>query len=120
MKAKFQIQDKILVIKYDQGVDLNLEDVEMLKAERQRIMHGLSMPVYVDVNGIKSITKQARDFYSTSKSLTGIRAIAFFSNSTLANFLSDYVIKTALQKTDVPVKSFHNEEEALTWLREFL
>lgn len=120
MKAKFQIQEKILVIKFDHGVDLDMEDAVSLKEERDKVLDGASLPVYVDVNGVKSISKQARDFYSDSKSLIGVVAIAFFSNSTLANFLSDYVIKTALQKTDVPVKSFHNEEEALTWLREFL
>lgn len=118
-KMEFSIKDNILYGPYPEGVELDLEFVKNTVAQRLEFLEGKELPALIDTTGVKSATKEARDYFAKAESSAGLKAAALLSRSTFSTFLSNFFIKISLIKSPIPVRSFTKEEEAIAWLKQF-
>ncbi|MCX6175173.1 MAG: STAS/SEC14 domain-containing protein [Ignavibacteriales bacterium] len=75
-------------------------------------------PLLVDVRQQKSISREARHFYSSKEVTDNVTALAFLVESTTSKVLANFFL--GLNKPPYPTKLFTNEDEAIEWLKGFL
>jgi hypothetical protein len=118
-RVKFDMKSGILYGPYPDGIELDLEFVQQIVVDRLEFLNGKVVPGIVDTSGVKSATKDARDYFAKPESSKGLSAIAILSKSMLSTFLCNFFIKVSLIKAPIPVKQFTDEKEALIWLEKF-
>ena len=69
----------------------------------------------VDTREIKSITKEARDYFSLNGRESRVIAFAILIGSPLSAIIGNFFM--GLNKPRVPVKLFTNEESAIKWCK---
>ena len=79
---------------------------------------GKKYPLLVDSRQIKSISKEARDHFSIQNRETRIKAFGILIDSPLSRIIGNFFM--GLNKPSVPAKLFTSEEEAVSWLKQFL
>ena len=79
-----------------------------------RAMGRGAVPLLVDMRGMASLERAARDHYGAEQG--GMSAIALLAGSAVNRMLANFFI--GLKKPAIPVKMFTDEATAVTWLRE--
>lgn len=72
-------------------------------------------PMIVDTTLAKSITKEARDYFSMKGRKSKVIAFAILINSPLSKIIANFFM--GLNKPRVPVKLFTKEEDAIIWCK---
>jgi hypothetical protein len=72
-------------------------------------------PLMVDVRDINSITREAREFFTTRGRETNINSMAVIIRSTISRVIGNFFL--GIDKPAVPTRLFDNEHEAETWLK---
>ena len=75
-------------------------------------------PLLIDSRLIKSISKEARDHFSIKNRSTNINSFAVIIESPLSRIIGNFFM--GLNKPTVPAKLFNNEQDAITWLKQYL
>lgn len=75
-------------------------------------------PLIVDTSMAKSITKEARDYFSMKERESKVIAFAIIINSPLSKIIANFFM--GLNKPRVPVQLFNNEEKAIDWCKNFI
>jgi hypothetical protein len=75
-------------------------------------------PLLIDARNIKSISKEARDFFSIQNRSTNINSFAVIIDSPLSRIIGNFFM--GLNKPSVPAKLFNNEQDAIMWLKQYL
>lgn len=85
----------------------NTEMVRKLSGEKK-------YPLLVDLNNIKSITKEAREHFSMKGRDSYINSLAMVIKSPISRMIGNYFIN--LSSPTVPTKLFNSKEKAIKWL----
>jgi hypothetical protein len=72
-------------------------------------------PILIDSRGIRSMTRDAREFFSTRGRDTNTCAFGIIIKSPLSRAVGNFFL--GINKPAVPTRLFDNEENALEWLR---
>ena len=95
--------------------EIVLEDAE----ENSKAVNGLFgpdlYPLVIDTRKIKSITKEARDFFSMRGRESRVYGLAILVDSPLSKIIGNFFI--GLNRPKVPVKLFTKEETAISWCK---
>jgi hypothetical protein len=75
--------------------------------------------VFVDVRNIKVLKKEAREFLAFDEEKKKIIATAYYANSKLTIFLTNFFLRVNLKKYKRPTKLFSNKNNAIEWLNSF-
>lgn len=75
-------------------------------------------PLLIDARGIHSISREAREFFTTRGRDTNINSMAVIIKSTISRVVGNFFM--GINKPAVPTRLFENEKEAEEWLKEFL
>ena len=78
---------------------------------------GISYPVLANIKGVKSITKEARE-YLAEEGTRLVKAGAIIIGSPLNKMLGNIFL--TINNPKVPTKLFTDEKEAKEWLRQYL
>jgi hypothetical protein len=101
------------------GVEENLETAIANVAAGIEVAGGQKRPLLLDISQVKSMNKQARDYYANSDKRDGAElAIALLVKSALGRVIGNFFV--GLNKSSLPTRLFTNEKEALDWLATFL
>jgi hypothetical protein len=76
---------------------------------------GNDYPLLIDARNIKSMTKEARDFFSMNNRSSYVIAFAIIIDSPLSKIIGNFFM--GLNKPRVPTKLFTDEKDALLWLK---
>ena len=95
-----------------------LEDAKENMAATAKIGAGKRCPILVDLRRVKSIDRQAREYYGRGDQAEVVRAVALLIDSPLSRAIGNFIL--GINKPRIPVKLFTSEAEALDWLRGFL
>lgn len=114
--VKIWIEDNILFCVYENKLNIDLEIANECVELRLEYAKGVSYPVVIDIKGIISITKEAREYFS-SKGAESITAGAFIINSPLTKILGNIFL--TVNKPQTPAKLFTNEKAAMKWLKKY-
>jgi hypothetical protein len=103
--AEFKIE-KLDLKSAKETVDLRLDMAE-----------GVNHLVLIDAQQVKTITKEARDYFASEEGSKFIIASALVLNSTVGKLLGNFFLQ--ISKPKVPLHLFTNKNDALEWLNSF-
>lgn len=122
---KYSVETEYMKLWKEQGViyciftpdlDMNIEVAKYCVAERIAFSNGRSYPCLINMQGIKSFTKEARDYMAVEGSAC-IKAGALVVNTPLSRMLGNMFL--AINKPAVPTKLFTDEKQAEEWLQQY-
>ena len=111
------IDDGILHCKFCDSLDMDLDIAKNCVGERVTFSNFTSYPCLIDMKGLVSVTKEAREYMAADGSLF-ITAGALLVNNSLTKMLGNLFLN--INKPKVPTRIFTEEEEAKKWLKQFL
>ncbi len=111
-----EIKDDILYFTYLPGVVITSDIAKEIVKERLEYVEGIKYPVLVMGEGLRSMDKQARDYFS-NEGIRDILAGALLVNSVYTEFFGNFFLR--ITKPAIPAKIFTDEKKALEWLQQF-
>jgi hypothetical protein len=107
--------DGIACTKVKPNVDITLEyALENTKAVSSLYVDK-KFPILIDSRGIKSMSREAREHFSTRGRDSKTNAFGIVIKSPLSRVIGNFFL--GLNKPAVPTRLFDNEEDALEWLK---
>ena len=96
--------------------DLNdaLENLELTK----KLSQGRPRPLLVDMTGIKSMTREAREEYAKAGVDSLVTAIGLVTKSAMSRIVANFFL--SFNKPAVPTRLFNSVEAAKKWLTRFV
>lgn len=100
------------------NIAMTLEDAIENVAAVKTLAKGKKVPVLVDLSNTISASKEARAYFTKPEVAEIQSACAMIVKSLLSQMVGNFFL--GLNKTRFPLKLFKNEEEARTWLANYL
>jgi hypothetical protein len=111
---KIWIEEGILYCIFTEGLVMDLSIATHCVEKRIGLSNGISYPCVIDMCGVRSVNKEARDFLATKGSEL-ITAGALIVGSALTRTLGNIFLH--INKPEVPLKLFSDKTTALEWLK---
>lgn len=111
-------EDGIARTKIKPGSEVLLQHAKENTAAVNSLYHGKKFPLLIDSRGIKSMTKDARNQFSTKNRETYATAFAIIIDSMLSRVIGNFFI--GINKPAVPTRLFENERDAEIWLKKIV
>jgi hypothetical protein len=114
--AKIWIDETGIVhTRYSNGSEVSLEQAK----EEVRLLNilgrGNRIPCVVDITLVKSVSREAGEYYS-SEELSGVfSAVAMIVDSPMSKVMANFFLK--IDGPPYPIRLFTTEEDAVGWLR---
>lgn len=96
----------------------NAEEIIAAYLEIVKKSNKTHLPLLSDGRGLKSISHEARNRFSSENAAKYILANAILVNSLPTRLIANFFIK--FHKPTFPVKIFSSEKDAIKWLKSFL
>ena len=106
-------ENNIIRVKAKYNAEVKIDDAKENSQVVNELTNGQKLPLLVDITELKSITKEAREWFSNRGRESNIIAIAMLIKSPVSTIIGNFYI--GLNKPRVPTKLFHNEGKALKW-----
>ncbi len=100
-RAEFTLADAIACV-----------DATFIVAGRRR------RPVLVDARGLRSQTREAREYFSSAEATERVLAVALFVGSPVSRMIGNFFLGMGAQR--VPTRLFTAEPPAIDWLLPFV
>lgn len=113
---KFEIKDSVIIGTYAKEFQIDLEIAKQILEQRILFQAGKEYSALADINDLKSMTKEARDYFA-QKGGKDLLALAVIADSFVSRIVANLFITFSRPK--VPTKCFQSRDEALKWLRQF-
>ena len=113
-----RIKDNFLIASYKKNVVINLETAQKIVQQRLSFTRGQKMAAIIVSQGVKGISKPAREFLASEKGTDGLYASAIIVDSPFSRFMGNFFLM--VNKTSIPVKLFSNISNAEKWLQQFI
>ncbi|MDH5542463.1 MAG: hypothetical protein OEY64_05820 [Nitrospinota bacterium] len=110
--------DGIIRMESHPGAEEALKDAMENIAAGARLMDGKKGVALVDIRNIKSITKNAREYYSGPETAEVTKACAILVGSPLTKVIGNFYMR--INKTIFPLRLFSSESSAISWLKGFI
>jgi hypothetical protein len=116
--AKYWIDENgIYNFQYHPGVAIDLEAAQFISKERENFFNGKSYPILVDGRGVKFISKEAAQHFSSKENTKLFPAAAFLIDSFLSRVFGNYYLKVF--PPNCPSRLYSDREKALRWLLKY-
>jgi len=110
--------DNICRTKAKDGAEVHLKEARENSVAVLSFHRDKKYPILVDATQIKSIDKEARDFFSLQNRPSPVNAIAIIIGSPISRVIGNFFI--GLNKSRVPNKLFTAEKPAIEWLSNYM
>jgi hypothetical protein len=97
------------------GAEMDLQDAKEALATTERVARGERRPVLVDLRGIRSQTREARQYFVGEEATRVSAAVALLVGSPVSRVVGNFFLRLNVQRT--PTQLFTNEAEAIAWLQ---
>lgn len=109
------LQEDVLIARFSQNMNLDLDAAKQLVAERLKMQNGKTYPMIVHLNGFMVFSKSVRSYMATV-GIEGISRGAFIAVSLQERvFLNFFLLVDAPR---IPTKVFTKEADAIKWIRQ--
>ncbi len=114
----FDTTNGIIIATFDDGAEIDLEDARGCTQAMVQVSGGKPAPLLVDFTGLKSQTKQCRDYFAREPSHTKTYlAVAILVTSPLSRIVANFFL--GINKPIRPTRLFEDREAAVAWLRNY-
>ncbi len=104
---------------YKDGSELKKEDSDHeMMLYRKKFCKDTSRPILVELDNVKTVSKESRAIYSSPETAEVISAAALLVGNPVSRIIGNFYL--GLNKSVMPVKMFTNRDEAFLWLKTFL
>lgn len=90
--------------------------------ENSKVVNGffnnVKYPILIDARGIKSMSREARNFFTANGRNTNTTAFGIIIDSSVSKVVGNFFL--GINKPVVPTKLFTNERTAINWLTNYL
>jgi hypothetical protein len=100
------------------GAEETLADAQQTVRVVLSLSAGRRMPLLVNMRGMKSQDRDARQYYGSPDVTHAATAVALLVESRVSMLIANFFINVT--KINVPTKIFTDEVEALTWLKAYI
>lgn len=100
-----------------EGCEMNLTDATENVAATASLARG-HMPVLVDMRGVRSQTREARQYFDGAEAAKTLSAVALLIGSPVSRVLANFFLRVSAQR--IPTRLFTSEADAITWLLGFV
>jgi hypothetical protein len=114
--VKFWMEDGVMYGEYKSDVVIDLEAARKIADDRIRLANGVSRPFLGYVDGMSSVTKEARDFFSKNDGVKHMKKLALITTSPVSRIVGNFWLQ--ISRPTVPTRLFLSKEDALNWLKE--
>ncbi len=111
------LDDGIVHVVNIPGSDIGLEEVKE-NINITEIIGGKKRPLLVDISKVKSVSREAREYFVSSEGAEIISGCAMLVGSPMSREIGNFFLD--LTKLAYPIKLFTSEAEALMWLKNFI
>ena len=111
-------EDGILRFIYSPGTEVTLTDTKENVAVASKIIKGKRRPALTDFRGLKSMTREARVYYSGEEVAKYVNAGAVVIGSPVSRIIGNFFM--GLNKSIIPNRLFTSESQAIEWLKGFI
>ncbi|MEA2662691.1 MAG: hypothetical protein QOH08_2263 [Chloroflexota bacterium] len=101
----------IVRVEWARGTECGLEEARQVTEGIATVAGHTPVPVLVDVRSMKSTSRQAREHFGATPTVT---AIAFLVGSPLSRVIASFFM--SLNRPAVPTRLFTDPAEAMAWL----
>lgn len=108
-------EDGIVRTKVKRDAEVVIEDAMENSKAVNAFYVDAKFPLLIDARGIKSISREARSFFTTNGRETSTMAFGILIDSSVSKVVGNFFL--GINKPAVPTKLFTNEAEALKWLK---
>lgn len=115
----YYLSDQILYASFETGAIIDLFAAKLIFKDRIDAFGETAFPSLVDSRGLKSITKDARDFLSSDEARKGVKATAILVAGYLSSTIANFFLKVNVKKPKVPTRIFSDKQKAINWLQQF-
>ncbi len=114
--SKIYLEDDILhcTIKVR---NLDITTAKAMVGLRLTYTKNKTVSIFIDASKVTSVTKEARDYFSSDMATNYVKAAAILAPSVVVRILANFFLGFGRPK--VPAKVFTNEKEALSWLKDY-
>lgn len=113
----FWMDQEFLCCRYADGLHLSLDVAVFAVESRIFFAKGQSYPLLIDMRGIKSTTRKARQHMATIGA-TLVKGAALITGSSINRALGNIFL--TIDKPEVPIKMFTKEGHARQWLMQYV
>lgn len=108
-------EDGIARTKVKPGSEVGIKEArENSRAVNSLSVNGDKFPLLIDARGIKSMSREARNQFSTRGRETQVTSFAIIIDSPLSRVIGNFFM--GINKPAVPTRLFENEKAAIKWL----
>lgn len=107
--------DGIARTKIKPGSIVDIEQAKENSAAVSSLYHGKKFPLLIDSRGIQSMSRDARNQFTTRGRETYTTAFAIIIDSPLSRVIGNFFM--GINKPAVPTRLFDNERDAEIWLK---
>ena len=107
-------EDGIARTKVKAGSEVKLEHAQENSVVVNSFYIDRKFPLLIDARGIKSISRDARNFFTTNGRQTNTLAFAIIIDSSVSKVVGNFFL--GINKPAVPTKLFLDELNAVKWL----
>jgi hypothetical protein len=111
-------EDGIACTKVKKGSEVTVEYARENSNAVNTLLKEKKRPLLIDSRGIKSMTRDARNQFSTKGRETQTLAFGIVIGSQVSKVIGNFFM--GINKPAVPTRLFDNEEGAIQWLKQFL
>jgi hypothetical protein len=98
--------------------DITLEMAKTVVRDRLIVSNKVNMPIFIDMGNLRSISKEARDYFVTEVSISYLSASAVVLNSYTSWILGKLFM--SFSKPILKVELFKSRSKAMEWLQQFV
>lgn len=110
-----EIKEGVTFAVFRQGIEVNLETAIQTVQTRLDYQFDIYLPCFVDATGIKSVTRDAREYLGKQRS-ESVTFAGLLSHSPVELTIDNFYMN--ITKPTIPTKFFKSEESAVKWLKE--
>lgn len=109
----YLVDTDIMYIKYNEGVEIQLDDIQLIEFTYENQLHKTITKVIQDLPYGITMTAEARKY--AAENSPPLKAVAYVIKGVGHRLLVRFYTK--MRKIDKPTKFFEKIEDALAWLR---
>ncbi len=100
------------------GAEHSVHDALENVAAIARLAHGRPRPSLVCLRHIKTISREARQYYAGPDAANALTAVALIVDSPVSLVIGSFFL--GLNRASMPLRLFSSEGDAVAWLRTFV
>ena len=110
--------DGILISAYKESSNIEIEDAIMVRDATLELTGGKKCVALVDLTNVRTISKEARYYFSGTEFAQVFIAAASFVSTPVSKIIGNFFL--GMNKPAMPVRLFNSRDEAIAWLKEYM